>query len=251
MKIYPINRYRIKRAIIKTSRVGEAAIQKTAQPLQVLKQNGKGIFIAALFSSMTYHTLVSRFLTRDTNVAKQTADIFETSIKKQLPERIRIKPQAKPRTKVHLTASNTTLNTVPMIDRPIEELNDSLNALLLKRKNQINPIINKTSVFIEKGNKYNVNPLVLMGIAMLESARGSSVAAVKKNNIGGIMGKKGLRTFENVDDCIDIMAATIAKHSKNHNLKTVNDLAYSGKYCDKKVAKEWAKNVMYYVNKLS
>ena len=86
---------------------------------------------------------------------------------------------------------------------------------------------------------------------MTESARGTSKASIIKNNIGGIMGRRGLRRFEKVDDCIDVMAQTISNHHNKRNINTLEELAYSGKYCDKSVADKWIKHVMFYVKKLS
>lgn len=87
--------------------------------------------------------------------------------------------------------------------KPINELNDTLNSLLVKVKHRRNPLHNKAHVFMEKAEKYNLNPIVLMGIALHESSRGSSLGALHKNNIGGIMGKKGLRKFNDIDACIE------------------------------------------------
>ena len=104
---------------------------------------------------------------------------------------------------------------------------------------------------MNKADKYGVNPVLLMAISMTESARGTSSAALNKNNVGGIMGKKGLRKFSNVESCIDVMAATVAKHHKERHLNTLYELAHSGKYCDKSVADQWIKHVMFYIKKLS
>lgn len=132
-----------------------------------------------------------------------------------------------------------------------KDINTRFNKLLLSRKAGKNPLNNKAGVFFEKADKYEVNPVLLMSIAMTESARGTSKASIIKNNIGGIMGRRGLRRFEKVDDCIDVMAQTISNHHNKRNINTLEELAYSGKYCDKSVADKWIKNVMFYVKKLS
>ena len=111
--------------------------------------------------------------------------------------------------------------------------------------------MNKAEIFVQKAENFGVNPVVLMAIAMTESARGTSKAAILKNNVGGIMGKTSLRKFRNVDDCIEKMAQTISHHHQKSQLHSVADLGYSGKYCDKSAAEEWIRNVMFYVKKLS
>lgn len=62
------------------------------------------------------------------------------------------------------------------------------------------------------------------------------------------MGKKSLRYFENVDNCIDVMAQTL-RTRKKENIKDVYQLGLSGRYCDKSVGKQWADNVMSFLNK--
>ncbi len=135
-------------------------------------------------------------------------------------------------------------------NKSAEDMNLVINSLITKKGADItkNPLYGKGEVFIEKGEKYGVNPAVIASIAMVESGRGTSYAARIRNNVGGIMGRKGLRTFSKVDDCIDVMARTLKKR-KNENIKDVYQLGLSGKYCDKSVGAQWAKNVTLFLNK--
>ena len=62
--------------------------------------------------------------------------------------------------------------------------------------------------------------------------------------------KQKLKHFSNIDLCIDQMAETLAYHHRENKINTVKELAEAGKYCGKSEAKEWIKNVMYYLNEL-
>ena len=132
-----------------------------------------------------------------------------------------------------------------------EQLDYFIENLIPKKngKKDYNPFYKKADTFIKIGEKYNVNPTVLIAIAMQESGRGTSFAALKKNNIGGIMLSKGHAKFQNVDDCIEKMAQIINERlSDNYN--SIEKIGKSGKYCEKSVADLWIKNVMFYLNKM-
>ena len=105
--------------------------------------------------------------------------------------------------------------------------------------------------------KYNVDPVVLMSIALHESARGTSDVAKLRHNVGGVtLNKKGVKgiyrfkLYNRVEDCIDQMAETLSIHNKKSNIQTVKELAKAGKYCGKNEAKGWIKGVMFYVKHL-
>ena len=131
----------------------------------------------------------------------------------------------------------------------VEDLNNAINSLLPKKNLDKNPMKNKADVFIKMGEKYEVNPVTIVAIAMHESARGVSKGALNKNNIGGLMGRRGLRKYESVDTCIEAMAQILQKHVKNGRL-TVNVVGNSGKYCAKYAAKNWIKDVLFYIKKI-
>lgn len=178
------------------------------------------------------------------NVAQYTAktatlktDVFQSSAPK-LAKEIKSTLAIKCATQIN---SKTALS--------VEELNNALNSLLPKKNLDKNPLKNKASVFIEMGEKYEVNPVTIIAIAMHESARGISSGALKKNNIGGLMGKRGLRSYDSVDNCIEAMAKLLQKHVQNGR-STVSKLGYSGKYCAKSVSRNWVKDVQFYIKKL-
>lgn len=132
-----------------------------------------------------------------------------------------------------------------------EELDYFIEKLIPARqgKKDYNPFFKKGKSFIEIGEKHKINPTVLIAIAMQESGRGTSLAAVKKKNIGGIYLNNKHAAFKNVEDCIEKMAQTIDKRLKE-NYTTIDAIGKSGKYCEKSVSDLWVKNVVYFLNKM-
>ena len=128
-------------------------------------------------------------------------------------------------------------------------MNQALNNLI---KNN-SKLKDKAAAFVKSAQKdalaNKLDPFVLIAISMEESAKGNSRSSLQKNNIGGIMGKGGLRKFDNVESCIDSIANTINKRvTEGH--KTISSIGYSGRYCAKSVAPQWIKNVTRYAESL-
>ena len=65
--------------------------------------------------------------------------------------------------------------------------------------------------FIEAQEKYGINAEFLVAIAIHESGNGKSVAARRKNNFFGLMGRRGQLSFESPQECIDYAARTLTK----------------------------------------
>ena len=133
----------------------------------------------------------------------------------------------------------------------VEDLNYFLEKLIPKKdgKKDYNPFYEQAEVFIKAGEKYNVNPTVLIAIGMQESGRGTSRAAREMKNIGGIYLKNKHAHFKKLEDCVDIMASTINKRI-NENHTTIEKIGNSGKYCEKSASDVWIKNVMFYLNRM-
>lgn len=102
----------------------------------------------------------------------------------------------------------------------------------------------KAKAFIESGKKYNIDPRVLVAIAMHESARGTSKQAKKGNNVGGLVGGP----FKSIEASIDTIAKTINRIYNKKGAKTINNIGPTGEYCDKKVGKQWSAQVSSYFN---
>ena len=155
-----------------------------------------------------------------------------------------------------MTASNLKLITEEFTENP-KELCSRFNNLLLKNDKGKNLLNNKGEAFIRISKKYNVDPVVLMSIALHESARGTSDVAKLRHNVGGVaLNKKGLKgvyrfkLYKRVEDSIDQMAETLSIHNNKSNIQTVKELAKAGKYCAKHEADEWINGVMFYAKRL-
>ena len=133
----------------------------------------------------------------------------------------------------------------------IEELDYFIEKLIPKRngKKDYNPFYQKAESFIKIGNQYNINPSVLVAIAMQESGRGTSYNAIKHHNIGGIYFNKKHAKFDNIEQCIEKMSQTLQKRIRDNEL-SIESIAKSGKYCSLAASEEWTKNVMFFLNKM-
>ena len=78
------------------------------------------------------------------------------------------------------------------------------------------------SAFRRAGEKYGVDPDLLMAIAMLETGRGKSSAFRNKNNSMGISPNGGgPRAFSSVEESIDYAARLLRKHYLDQGLTTI------------------------------
>lgn len=78
--------------------------------------------------------------------------------------------------------------------------------------------------FITAGQKYNLNPLFLAAIAQHETGNGTSRAILEKNNVAGMMGRNGLRTYNTLQESIDAMASNLRRNYLNQGLTTVSQI---------------------------
>lgn len=252
MKIPHISNANINNAFNFTVKSGKRILKNTKKCVEQVGDKGKKAVTAAMFVS---GGLNPQFANKSANLALNRGDAFIRTNPGVVSDCFTLKSSSpslkKSAAKIPVikSAKDVLLEDDPY--KTAKELNVLLNDLLITKGNKTNPIKNKAAVFLNKAEKYNVNPVLLMAISMAESSRGTSVAARTKNNIGGIMGRKGLRKFPKVEDCIEAMAETVAKHHKESHLNTLEELGRSGKYCDKSVAEKWIKHVMFYVKKLS
>lgn len=92
----------------------------------------------------------------------------------------------------------------------------------LKLDGQLDGKLSGTAVhFIEAGKKYDIDPNLLSAIAVHETGNGSSRAANEKNNIAGMMGKNGLRSYESVADSIYDMARNLRQNYLNQGKESI------------------------------
>lgn len=80
------------------------------------------------------------------------------------------------------------------------------------------------SVFVAAGQMYEIDSALLAAIAQHETGNGKSKAAVEKNNIAGMMGKNGLKTYATVEDSIMDMARNLSQNYLDKGLKTITKI---------------------------
>lgn len=86
-----------------------------------------------------------------------------------------------------------------------------------------------SQAFYDAGNKYGVDPKLLMAISMHETAAGTSSAFRNKKNAMGISPNGGgPRSFDSVEESIDYAARLLKKHYLDQGLTTI--AAIGGKY---------------------
>ncbi len=98
---------------------------------------------------------------------------------------------------------------------------------------EIRPVIQETA------NKYAVDPVLMEAIIRFETNHGKSSAYRKKNNVGGIMGKRGLKSFTDLDESIDSLGY-ILKVYHERGLVSVSNI--SRRYAPN-VSRKWTSHV--------
>ncbi len=133
----------------------------------------------------------------------------------------------------------------------VEEFGEVLDKLLnnpkYKGKFKHSVLQNKEEAFVKAGKEFNIDPRMLVAIAMHESTRGISYKAQKLNNIGGLRINGEYHHFESVDESIRSIAKTLASRY-SEGFKTPREVAYSGRYCEKRVAPTWLANIDFYLD---
>lgn len=64
----------------------------------------------------------------------------------------------------------------------------------------------------EAAEKNGVDPVLMEAIIRLESGHATSSAARTKNNLAGIMGRKGQRTYATKEDCVRHLGAILGSY---------------------------------------
>lgn len=186
-------------------------------------------------------------LKKTTGIPVAQADA--TKVVKNHPPELEYSSVAPQALKTPITAKySVTAKKDTVYDKEI--MNQALNNLL---KNQNSKLKDKAIAFLDSSQKdtlaNKLDPFILIAISMHESANGNSKAAQQKNNIGGIMGKGGLRKFDNVESCIDSIANTVNKRV-DEGKRTIGSIGYSGRYCAKSAAPNWIRQVVTMSEKL-
>lgn len=78
--------------------------------------------------------------------------------------------------------------------------------------------------FINAGKKYNIDPNLLTAIAKHETGNGTSGAVNTKNNVAGMMGKNGLRSYGSVEESIFDMARNLRQNYLDKGKDTISKI---------------------------
>jgi beta-N-acetylglucosaminidase len=111
-------------------------------------------------------------------------------------------------------------------------------------------------IFVRAGKHYNIDPTLLASVAIHETGNGKSRAANEKNNVAGMMGANGLKSYASVEDSIMDMARNLSKNYLNKGLTTIAQIG--AKYAPVGASNDptglnnhWVNGVSKYMNKLT
>lgn len=76
-------------------------------------------------------------------------------------------------------------------------------------------------IFLREGQRFNIDPALLAAIAQHETGNGKSRAAIEKNNIAGMMGHNGLKSYSSVEESIIDMARNLSKNYLGLGLSSI------------------------------
>lgn len=93
--------------------------------------------------------------------------------------------------------------------------------------------------------QHGVDPVLMEAIIRHESANATSSAARRKNNLAGIMGKKGQRKYQSKEECVQDLAQLLAKY-RAKGRTTVPQIARV--YC--KSTSTWIRHVNGYMSQI-
>lgn len=79
-------------------------------------------------------------------------------------------------------------------------------------------------IFIREGRRYNIDPAFLAAVAQHETGNGKSKAAIEKNNIAGMMGANGLRSYSSVEASIIDMARNLSNNYLEKGFSTISKI---------------------------
>ena len=110
--------------------------------------------------------------------------------------------------------------------------------------------------FVTVGEQYNVNPALLASIAIHETGNGKSQAVHSKNNIAGMMGYNGLKSYASTEDSLRDMARNLSKNYIGQGLSSISSIGmkYAPVGADNDptgLNNHWVKGVSKYFDRLS
>ena len=90
----------------------------------------------------------------------------------------------------------------------------------------------------EAAAKHGVDPVLMEAIIRHESANATSSAARRKNNLAGIMGRRGQRRYASKEACVQDLAELLAKYRAKGRVTVVQ---ISRAYCSD--SKHWVSRI--------
>lgn len=110
-------------------------------------------------------------------------------------------------------------------------------------------------IFHQAGQLFNVDPALLAAISQHETGNGKSQAANEKNNVAGMMGAGGLKSYPSVEASIMDMARNISNNYLGKGLSSISDIG--AKYAPIGASNDptglnnyWVNGVTQYYNQL-
>jgi hypothetical protein len=119
-----------------------------------------------------------------------------------------------------VTPTPTKLISRGSIQRPVE---NRINAILSGR------LKGKGEVFVKFGKQYNVNSILAAAICIHETGNGTSLAIRQRNNVAGMMGKRGLMYFQSIDESIQYLCRLLKREYIDKGYTSIDLI--QGKYC--------------------
>jgi hypothetical protein len=131
------------------------------------------------------------------------------------------------------------------------------NSVQANKLNQVleGKLKDKGQAFVRAGQQYNVNPLLLAAISQHETGNGKSKAAIEKNNVTGMMGVNGLKSYSSVEDSINDMARNLSKNYLGLGLTSIGTIGakyapVGAKNDPTGLNNHWVKGVTKYFDRL-
>jgi hypothetical protein len=156
----------------------------------------------------------------------EESNLFATVLNQLLAEKLQstVQPQLntfEPNPVMAMTPSINEQNIPLSTEEPLrfQSINpEKLNQVLAGK------LTGMGEVFVRAGQKYNINPALITAIAQHETGNGKSRAASEKNNIAGMMGINGLKSYASIEDSIMDMARNLSKNYLGSGLSSISKI---------------------------
>jgi hypothetical protein len=232
--------------------------------------NKGGVFRVIIGDDFLTKILLTNTLSRNEKLRSQTSQTNEfstlfTNVLNQLLKEQQIPPLTGEKN-MNLFPQNLELGNIMGVPNNVDITNTNLDTMGSFGASSINSdkidsvlegkLAGKGMTFIAAGQKYNVDPALLVAIAQHETGNGNSRAAIEKNNIAGMMGKNGLKSYQSVEESIMDMARNLSENYLGKGFTTIAKIG--AKYAPLGAENDplglnnhWINGVTKYYNKLT